>query len=589
MVDDLGTHRQTDMNKQLGLGLILGVAAVGRLLGSSQGYPDFYGHVDEIGVAASIWNFFRDVSLRPTEFTYPALYSYIVASVVACTGIVVAGSFPGAGFFDRLTLLSYTDPAWSALMGRGVSLVSDMVHVVVIHRLSWRVGAGRWAWFGALAYAVALVPVRQAHMALPDATVALLSTLVVYRAWTILEGDGEWRDYLVAGAVCGLVVATKYNGALCALAVVGAHLQRASDRAWWQRCFEPRLWGAGAIAVVIAALACPYFVLAPEQYFGLARYQLSSLGFALKETSPWWWIAREWVLQEFVLGGLLLAGVVWASVKRDRYDWLVLATVVPAFAYIGSWTRESLHYLLPYLGILIVQVTRMWAHTERRMRVDGSRLLVVIALATLLPNTIGSLHASWQMQRIDTRTLAATWIKRQVPDGTGIGMTWLPYCPRLPSTQDSKGLAAAYGRAPEAINALHAAGATHPAYDIVNLEVWLKQPSVPESLRQHIDLDDRETRRVFSRGWRSPRQLWSLGVRYIVLPSGVYARYLNDDLQPTSIAARYRRQINRAYFQLLLDSSTSETVAVFAESDTIRGGEIRILRLLQPTRQQAGS
>lgn len=42
-----------------------------RLWGISQGYPEFYGHVDEIGVAASIWNFFRAGTLLPTEFTIP--------------------------------------------------------------------------------------------------------------------------------------------------------------------------------------------------------------------------------------------------------------------------------------------------------------------------------------------------------------------------------------------------------------------------------------------------------------------------------------------------------------------------------------
>ena len=33
-----------------------------------QGYPEFYGPVDETGVAASMWNFFREGTLRPTEF-----------------------------------------------------------------------------------------------------------------------------------------------------------------------------------------------------------------------------------------------------------------------------------------------------------------------------------------------------------------------------------------------------------------------------------------------------------------------------------------------------------------------------------------
>ena len=55
-------------------GCLLGLALVVRLWGIKQGYPDLYGHVDEIGVAASIWNFFRNHTLLPTEFTYPPFF-----------------------------------------------------------------------------------------------------------------------------------------------------------------------------------------------------------------------------------------------------------------------------------------------------------------------------------------------------------------------------------------------------------------------------------------------------------------------------------------------------------------------------------
>ena len=65
--------------EQGGLALLL-LAALGlRLWGFAQGYPEMYGHVDEVGVAASIWNFFRAKTLLPTEFTYPAFYSYLTA------------------------------------------------------------------------------------------------------------------------------------------------------------------------------------------------------------------------------------------------------------------------------------------------------------------------------------------------------------------------------------------------------------------------------------------------------------------------------------------------------------------------------
>ena len=66
----------------LALFVILAGGLVVRLWGIGQGYPDFYGHVDEIGVAASIWNFFRAGTLLPTEFTYPAFYSYLVAGLL---------------------------------------------------------------------------------------------------------------------------------------------------------------------------------------------------------------------------------------------------------------------------------------------------------------------------------------------------------------------------------------------------------------------------------------------------------------------------------------------------------------------------
>ena len=117
---------------------------------------------------------------------------------------------------------------------------------------------------------------------------------------------------------------------------------------------------------------------------------------------------------------------------------------------------------------------------------------------------------------------------------------------------------------------------------IVNLEVWLKEPTVPEARRAHVDLEDAETRRIFSRGWRSPRQLQRAGVQYLVLPTAAYARYLRDDLAPASTAAAFRLRLNRAYFEMLLAPANAEIIAVIEESPATRGGAITILRLRSP-------
>ncbi|MBT6143986.1 MAG: hypothetical protein HOH74_01075, partial [Gemmatimonadetes bacterium] len=296
----------------------------------------------------------------------------------------------------------------------------------------------------------------------------------------------------------------------------------------------------------------------------------------------WWWVARDFVLQEYVLGGLMLAGVVRALFRRDRFDWVLMAVTLPAFAYIGSWTRESLHYLLPYIPILIVQVARLLQEVAQRARLPSAWMSVVVGCLLLMPNAVSSLAEGIQRHRPDTRSLAAAWIAANIPDGSGIGMTWLPYCPRLQPIAARQGLESAYRNQPDALRQLQSHWRGQPSYRLVNLEVWLKEPVVPEALRAHVDLEDAETRRIFSRGWRSLRQLHRAGVQYLVLPTAAYARYLRDDLHPASVAAGFRLQLNRAYFEMLLAPTNAEIVAVIEESPATRGGAITILRLHSP-------
>ena len=159
----------------------------------------------------------------------------------------------------------------------------------------------------------------------------------------------------------------------------------------------------------------------------------------------------------------MLAGLVQAAGRRDRFDWVVLAVVLPAFAYIGSWTRESLHYLLPYVPILVVQVSRLLQDVAHRVRPPAVWLPVAAACLLLVPNAVTSLRGALDLRRPDTRSLAAEWIEANIPDGSGIGMTWLPYCPRLQSIAARRGLEAAYYNRPVALGPLQSLWERRPA------------------------------------------------------------------------------------------------------------------------------
>ena len=59
---------------------------------------------------------------------------------------------------------------------------------------------------GALFVTVAVIPVGQAHQALPDSAMAFWAALCFYLAWQLYT-RGRTRDYALAGVVAGLVVA----------------------------------------------------------------------------------------------------------------------------------------------------------------------------------------------------------------------------------------------------------------------------------------------------------------------------------------------------------------------------------------------
>lgn len=558
--------------------LLLLACALGlRLWGMQQGYPNFYGHVDEVGVAASIWNFFRNETLLPTEFTYPAFYPYLVAAGIAVSSIVGLVDLPSGGtWLERLAFLSYVDPGYSALVGRALSAVASTAMVAVLFRIGQQVGGARVAWIAALLAAMAHIPVRHAHQALPDSLTGLLGALVLYAALRI-HARGDWLAYGMAGVCTGLMLATKYNGAVVALAVVAAHLLRAQS---WRAVLHPRLWATGAIAVVSTVAASPYLLLAYDLYLGIAQYQVSSLDFSLQQTQPWLWIPLGLATHELVLGGWILVGVGIAVWRRNSIDVIALSSIVPAALYIGSWTRESLHYLLPYYPFLLLLAACAVVGVSRRLDGGSTRALVAVAALTSVPSLWADVGLARDLRRPDTRSMAASWVEEHVPSGSTIGMTWLPYCPRLDLVDARQGLLAAYRDRPEWQSLLRDRWRDRPAYRVVNLEAWLSQPVVPEALRDSVDLTDPETRRVFSRGWRSRARLRSDGVDYVVLPTAAYERYLRPGSSARTAAARFRLMVNRGYFQDLLDGAGSERVATVPEDgQPARGGPIDIIRL----------
>lgn len=561
-------------------------ALILRLWGLEQGAPDFYGHVDEIGVAASIWNFFRAGTLRPTEFTYPALYSYLVATGILVMGLIATAREGAPALVDAIVYESFTNPAQAALVGRTISAVLSTLSVAVVYRLGSEAVSRRVGLVAALFACFGVVPVVQAHMALPDSAMAFWSVLCYYWSWRIYR-TGRWQHYVAAGVAAGLIVATKYNGSLAALAIVVAHLVggREQGRDLWGLLRDLRLWLAVSVSVLALIAGSPYLVLAHREYAAIAEYQVSSLGFSLRATSPWWWVIRSLVWQESLVGIAMWVGVGWAIVRRDALDWILIAVLVPSFLYIGSWTRESLHYLLHLYPLLSLAAARAVDGGVCRLLGDhrlSARHVCSLGTAALLlaPGAVRLVRHDAQLSLPDTRAAAAAWIEASVPAGTRLAMTWLPYCPRVDLLAARRSVWRYYEGSTSVQQRLAERWQHHPAYGLVNLEVRRPQPVVPEAYQGNVDLGDAETRKTFSRGWRTLEELRQRKAEYLVLPEAVFARYLNAEPPPKGTTAHYRYWLNRHYFEgLIAPESGLKLVAEFPATPDLRGGGIFVYQI----------
>ena len=566
--------------RRFALFALFAVALFLRLWGIEQGYPDFYGHVDEIGVAASVWNYFRAWTLLPTEFTYPAFFSYVVAAGLWLSHALGWGP-ELRGLDESLILVSYLDPARAALVGRAISAVFSAMIPLITYAIGRRAYNAQVASIGAIFVGVAIIPVVQAHQALPDSLMAFCAASCFYFSWQIYA-RGHWRDYVLAGIVAGLVVASKFNGAFTALAIPAAHCLRCGRVMRLEIWFAAKLWAAIVVAFVALLAGSPYLLLAYEKYWALANYQVSSLGFALGDKQPWWWILRSILTAEWLLGALMLGGLIYSLARRGPLDWIFWAAWLPSFLYIGSWTRESLHYLLHFYPLLALCAARLLVAGVGRVGLGKIWMVYGLGLLCALPNLYQVQAHNRKLSEPNLRKEAAAWIAANLPDGTRLAMNWLPYCPRVPLKQTRRLVTSHYAGDEQALKLLRHNWAGMPAYELQNLEVWLKRPMVPESYRDKVDLSDPETNRVFRRAWLSPRQLRERGVEYIVLPTAAYGRFVDGEIPVLEDgAAHYHYAKNRAYFSNLIDPANPETEEVvrFDSHAGARGATIAIYRL----------
>jgi len=371
------------------------------------GLPQPHARPDEDKIVGPALAIARDGDPHPRQFTYPSLPTYLD------TLVVLAARAAGRLDLDG----SLRDYVEALRLCRGLGVAFGVATIAATFALALRAhGSRAVALLAALIAATNFLHVLYSRFATVDTATTLFVTLTLLFA--VRAGQGHrLRDYLWAGACCGLTASCKYNLGLVGLGLAAVAILRSpGGPAPPLRQRLVRLSLAGVAAVVAFALTSPYCVL---RFDAVVR--------ALRATSEILYAGPELALfvhlRETFPAGFgwpvflaAAAGIVRGLRLRRPADLALLGFVLPVLLNVATLRTVFPRYLVSLVPPLAV----MAAELVLVALPVGRLVALASAVAMVLPSLAHAVAFDGIAARPDTRVLAAAWIEARVPPRAGV-------------------------------------------------------------------------------------------------------------------------------------------------------------------------
>jgi len=384
-------------------------------------HPDETEHVMNHALDLS----FQD--LDPHFLNYPAFLMYLIAGA--------NGIAKEAGWIH--------DPWQSYIIGRAIVATFGALTAVAAFLLALEIGGGL---LGALLAGiwVALLPLHtwESHAAITDIPMTFWITMGLYASARLVTRRRP-MDFMAAGAMIGFATASKYTGALLAVAPVTAMI---AGRVPWRMALK-NLALTAIVALLCAFIATPYSFLHLQQTLAAMAFEnihvhgghfgFSTLsGHGIQYHPYAYELLAGWPFSMGIaLYASALCGLLWILFHPTPKRTVMLVFFVVFFGLIGSWTFTPLRYSLPVLLLLAIFAgmwEAAWVHSARRWK----QIVATLVIAGTAIYTSVFTYETDRRYRQDTRISAQHWLDKTMKPGQRLLLCGYHYYQAFPTRPD---------------------------------------------------------------------------------------------------------------------------------------------------------
>ncbi len=402
------------------------------------GVSSVYERVDDIPVAKHIERIYHG-DWRPDHiFYYPIFFNYIAAVILrGLSGFLsLIGVHSGPGFFEfSFDQILQTARIVSALMGA--------LTILFVYAIGRRLYSRGQALLSSFFFSVSFIHILYSHQIVMDVPMTFFYALALLFCARLLE-IRRWRDYALAGFVCGIAVATKYNGIFILAALLVAHLLGfpAMKKRFLRAFLDPRMYLAGLFSLVGFVTAHPYALLHLRRFVRASallirivhetEYYLEPIkprtGLEHIKYNKYFLAMKNIITAEGLIFFVLIAlGIAWVLVRRNKSNSFLalsgLAYFLGALGFLGfSRYRDipPLAVIYSFLAMLGLQAFLRLLKTPGLKKV-ATPAIVALVILCLEYSAVVKTYYLWED---DTTEVAERWIRRNIPEHKYFGKEW---------------------------------------------------------------------------------------------------------------------------------------------------------------------